>query len=218
MDQKPPLLLPVLLSCLVVLPLPAAGHQPVADIAAAALAARDLGQGGQASVDPALKLSRCARPLQTRVQAAGTVEVSCSDAGWRVYVPVTVRNSRQVLLLKRPLAAGQQVVAEDLGSVERDTAGHAQGLLVDAGQAIGRAARRPLQAGSLLAANDLHARLVVRRGQGVELVTRRGTVEIRVAARALRDGAVGDVISAENLSSRRIVQGSVDADGTLRVR
>lgn len=218
MRQNFRLLPPVLLCCLVALPLHAAGYQPVAQIAAAALAARDLGQGGQASVDPALKLARCRTPLQTRVQSAGTVEVSCSDAGWRVYVPVTVRNSRQVLVLQRPLAAGQQVVAEDLGHVQRDIGGHVQGLLVDAAHAIGRSARRPLQAGSLLAASDLHALRVVHRGQTVELVSRRGTVEIRVAARALRDGAVGDLIGAENLSTRRIVQGIVDADGTLRVR
>lgn len=218
MRQKFRLLLPLLFASLVAPPVHAAAHQPVAQIAAAALAARDLGQGGQASVDPSLKLARCQTPLRTRVQGAGTVEVSCSDAGWRVYVPVTVRNSRQVLVLARPLAAGQQVVAEDLGSVQREIGNHAQGLLVEPAQAVGRTARRPLQAGSLLAANDLHAQRVVHRGQTVELVSRRGSVEIRVAARTLRDGSIGDLISAENLSSRRIVQGIVQADGTLRVR
>lgn len=187
-------------------------------IAAAAVAARDLGQGGQATVDDNLRLARCPEPLATRVSAAQTVEVSCASAGWRVFVPVTVRNAQSVVVLRRPVAAGQTLVAEDLDTVRRDTARSAQALLVDPAQAIGRVARRPLQAGSLVATGDLHAEQLVRRGQQVDLVTRRGSVEIRAVARALRDGAAGDQITVENLSTRRQVQATVASDGTVFVR
>ena len=196
----------------------APGHESTARIAAAALAARDLGQGGQATVDPALRVTRCGEALASRVTGAHTVEVSCPSAGWRVFVPVTVRNEQPVLVLRRAIGAGQTLVAEDLDSVPRDTGRSAQALLVDPAQAVGRVARRPLQAGSLLAASDLHAEQLVRRGAQVDLVTRRGTVEIRVAARAMRDGAVGDQITVENLSTRRQVQATVAADGTVFVR
>lgn len=208
------------LSCwLVCTPLQAApAFEPLPRIAAAAVSALDLGQGGQATVDPNLRLQRCPQPLTTRLAAAQSVEVACPSAGWRVFVPVVVSNTRTVLVLARPLAAGQTIAAEDLQSVARQTAGAAQALLVDPAQAIGRVARRPLQAGSLLSQSDLHAEQLVRRGQTVDLLVQRGSVQVRVAARALRDGALGDSITVENLSSRRVVHGTVQADGTVAVR
>lgn len=215
--------LPILLAALVtVWPLQPAraapDHEPVQRIADAALAALDLGQGGQATVDPMLKVQRCPQPLATRITAARTVQVSCASAGWRVFVPVQVRNQQPVLVLRQPVAVGQVIQAGDLEQQPRDTARIAQAVLVDPAQAVGRTARRALQAGSLLSSGDLHAEKLVRRGAPVELVTRRGTVEIRVAARALRDGSVGDVLAVENLSTRRTVQGVVAADGTVVVR
>ncbi len=58
----------------------------------------------------------------------------------------------------------------------------------------------------------------MRRGQTVDLMIQRGSVQVRVAARALRDGALGDSITVENLSSRKIVHGTVMAAGTVAVR
>lgn len=212
-----PLLLLVLATALPPV-LTATDFEPVPRIAAAAVAALDLGQGGQATVDPNLRLARCAQALQAEVTAAATVKVSCASAGWRVFVPVVAANTRTVLALARAVQAGQTLSADDLTSISRQTAGAAQALLVTPEQAIGRTARRHLQAGSLLAHNDLHAQQLVRRGQNVELLTRRGSVEIRVAARALRDGALGDSVAVENLSTRRTVTGTVQADGTVMVR
>lgn len=192
--------------------------EPVARIAAAALAALDLGQGGQATVDPNVRLARCSQPLLTQVTAARTVQVSCPAAGWRLYVPVTVANTQAVLVLARAVAAGQTLAAADLQLQPRQTAGAAQALLADPQQAIGRVARRHLQAGSVVSQGDLHAQQLVRRGQTVDLLTRRGSVEIRVAARALRDGVLGQTIGVQNLSTQRTVQGTVMADGTVMVR
>mgnify|MGYP002717157843 CR=1 FL=1 len=68
-----------------------------------------------------------------------------------------------------------------------------------------------------LSANDLAAPRLVRRGDAVELVSRRGGVEVRIAGRAMGDGGVNDRVSVENLSSRKIVQGIVGAGGEILV-
>lgn len=189
-----------------------------ARIAEAAVAALDLGQGGQATLDPNLRLARCQQPLATRVAAAATVEVSCAQPAWRLFVPVVASNRQAVLVLARAVAAGQPLVAADLASDERQTAGAAQALLVDPAQAIGRVARRHLQAGSVLSHADLQAQPLVHRGQTVDLLTRRGNVEVRVSARALRDGALGQQVAVRNLSTGKNVQGTVQADGSVMVR
>ena len=193
-------------------------HEPVEHIARAAVDALDNGQGGVATVDPGVRLARCGQALQTRVVRPGTVEVACPAPAWKLFVPVRVANQQQVVVLRHPVRAGQTLTAEDLDVVQRDVANVAQGLMVDPQLAAGRVARRHLQAGALLSTADLHAQKVIRRGDIVDLVTQRGSVVIRVQARASRDAAVGDSLLVENLSSRRSIQGTVAADGTVHVK
>ncbi|MNN01963.1 flagellar basal body P-ring biosynthesis protein FlgA [compost metagenome] len=83
--------------------------------------------------------------------------------------------------------------------------------------AIGQVARRALSAGSLLSATDLVAPRIVRRGDNVALVARRGGVEVRVAGRALGDAGAGERVSVENLSSRRVMQGIAAPGGDVLV-
>jgi len=52
----------------------------------------------------------------------------------------------------------------------------------------------------------------------VTLVSRQGGIEVRMAGRALTAGSPGERISAENLSSRKRVQGVVMDNGEVRVR
>lgn len=200
------------------LPARAASFEPVGRIADAAVAALDLGQGGEATVDPALRLPACAQTLATRVVRAGTVEVSCPQPGWKLFVPVRVRNQRQALVVARPVAAGQTLTSADVELATRDLARVAQGVLVDPALAVGRVVRRPLQVGNLLSTADLQAEKIIRRGDTVDLVVRRGTVEVRINARATKDAAVGDSLLVENLSTRKTVQGTVAEDGTVHVK
>lgn len=210
------LMLPLLL--LLTVPAGASSWQPVASIRAAALSTLAAGSEGEAVVADALRLPACAQPLSAAPTASTTVEVSCPDAGgWRLFVPVKVRHVQTVLVLSRGIAAGEVLAAADIGTAQRDAARIAGAVLSDPAAAIGRVARRPLQAGSLLAANDLVAERLIRRGDTVALVSRHGSVEVRVAGRALGDAGENERVSVENQSSRRIVQGMVAANGDVLV-
>ncbi|HIE5354672.1 flagellar basal body P-ring formation chaperone FlgA [Stenotrophomonas maltophilia] len=197
---------------------PAADWQPVASIRAAALSSLPAGSEGEAQVADALRLPRCGGALQVQPTANTTVEVSCPDAGgWRLFVPVKVRRNQTVLVLARGIAAGETLTAADISTAQRDAARIAGAVLADPNAAIGRIARRPLQAGTLLSSNDLVAQRLIKRGDNVALVSRRGSVEVRIAGRAMGDAGENERISVENLSSRRIVQGTVDARGDVIV-
>ncbi|SFR75715.1 flagella basal body P-ring formation protein FlgA [Stenotrophomonas maltophilia] len=196
----------------------AADWQPVASIRAAALSSLPAGSEGEAQVADALRLPRCGGALQVQPTANTTVEVSCPDAGgWRLFVPVKVRRNQTVLVLARGIAAGETLTAADISTAQRDAARIAGAVLADPNAAIGRIARRPLQAGTLLSSNDLVAQRLIKRGDNVALVSRRGSVEVRIAGRAMGDAGENERISVENLSSRRIVQGTVDARGDVIV-
>ncbi|HIE5651434.1 TPA: flagellar basal body P-ring formation chaperone FlgA [Stenotrophomonas maltophilia] len=196
----------------------AADWQPVASIRAAALSSLPAGSEGEAQVADALRLPRCGGALQVQPTANTTVEVSCPDAGgWRLFVPVKVRRNQTVLVLARGIAAGETLTAADISTAQRDAARIAGAVLADPNAAIGRIARRPLQAGTLLSSNDLVTQRLIKRGDNVALVSRRGSVEVRIAGRAMGDAGENERISVENLTSRRIVQGTVDARGDVIV-
>ncbi|HEL3821657.1 TPA: flagellar basal body P-ring formation protein FlgA, partial [Stenotrophomonas maltophilia] len=176
------------------------------------------GSEGEAQVADALRLPKCGGALQVQPTANTTVEVSCPDAGgWRLFVPVKVRRNQTVLVLNRGIGTGETLTAADITTAQRDAARIAGAVLADPNAAIGRIARRPLQAGALLSNNDLVVQRLIKRGDNVALVSRRGSVEVRIAGRAMGDAGENERVSVENLSSRRIVQGTVDAAGDVIV-
>ena len=196
----------------------AGGWQPVESIRTAALSTLPAGSVGDTTLDSALRLPACAQPLVAQPRAPTTGEVCCRDAGgWRLFVPVKVRRNQTVLILNRGIAAGETLSAADITPAERDVARIAGAALADPAAAVGRVARRTLIAGSLLSANDLVAQRLIRRGDNVSLVSRRGGVEVRVAGKALGDAGENERVSVENLSSRKIVQGMVAASGDVFV-
>lgn len=194
----------------------ASGFQPVESIRAAALSAVADGASAEATLDPALRMPRCGQPLEARRTGSGTVEVGC-PSGWRLYVPVRVSRSQQVLVLVRGVAAGETISEGMFVAERRDATRIAGAALDDPADAVGRAARRTLMAGSVLTAGDLVAARLVRRGDTIALVSRQSGVEVRMAGRALDDAGARERVSVENLSSRRVVQGVVSADGEVLV-
>lgn len=212
-------LLMLLLTCLMLAaPARAGGFQSVDSIRAAALSTLPAGSEGEAVLDSALRLPACPAALQAQPTGTSTVEVSCPQAsGWRLFVPVKVRRNQTVLILNRGLSAGETVTAADITTSTRDASRIAGAALADPAAAVGRVARRTLQAGTLLSASDLLSPRLIRRGDSVELVSRRGGVEVRVAGRALADGGENERVTVENLSSRRVVQGTVAGSGDVLV-
>lgn len=213
------LLLRPMLMFLLALPmtvaLAATGFEPVESIRAAALQAVPGGQA-EASLDPALRMPACGQALEARQATAGTVEVSCPQ-GWRLFVPVKVRRSQPVVVLVRGVAAGEAIPADAVATEARDTSRIAGAALADVSQAAGQVARRTLPAGTVLSAGDLAAPRLVRRGDAVALVSRRGGVEVRVSGRALGDAGENERVAVENLSTRRVLQGRVGPGGDVVV-
>jgi flagellar basal body P-ring formation protein FlgA len=196
----------------------ASDFQPVEAIEAAALAALTPGTEAEATLDRALRLPRCQEALSARVNGSNSVEVSCPQAaGWRLFVPVRIRRSQTVLVLSRGIGAGQPITADAFVAETRDASRIVGAAIADPAQAVGQVARRTLSAGSVLGAGDLVAPRLVRRGDNVALVSRRGGLEVRMAGKALGDAGENERVMVENLSSRRVIQGIVGAGGDIWV-
>lgn len=175
------------------------------------------------SLDARLRLPACATPLATRTasetanRSALHVEVRCDSAGWKLYVPVSVQVQVPVLVALRPLARGASVSAGDVEVQRRDRASVGAQALSDPEQLVGQVVSRPIAAGTVLAAGVMAPLRLVKRGQAVTILGESGSFQIRAQGKALGDGSAGELIRVENLSSRRVVEGRIGTDGSVRV-
>lgn len=210
--------LPLLLCVLLASPAWAMDFQSIDSIRAAALSTLEPGADAQTTLDPGLRMPACPVPLRAQPTGTSTVEVSCPQpAGWRLFVPVKVRRNQDVLILSRGLAPGEMISRADITIERRDVARIAGAALSDPADAVGKTARRLLPAGTLLSASDLESPRLVRRGDMVSLVTRAGGIEVRTTGKALQDAGQNERVSVENVSSHRVIQGTVDASGSVVV-
>ncbi|MEE7546180.1 flagellar basal body P-ring formation protein FlgA [Xanthomonas sp. Kuri4-1] len=209
---------PLLLLVLLAAPAWADGFQSVDSIRAAALSTLGADAEAEATLDPGLRMPACPIALQAQPTASNTVEVACPQpAGWRLFVPVKVRRNQDVLVLARGVGPGETLGAADISIERRDAARIAGAVLSDPASAVGKTARRMLPAGTLLASTDLVAPRLVHRGDIVPLVSRDEGLEVRMTGRALADAGENERVSVENSSSRRVIQGTVDATGAVVV-
>jgi len=213
-----------------------AGAQSVQDLGAVTKAAQDYiaaaaqqATPGEVEVtlgrlDERLQLPACAAALQlflppgARTMGDTTVGVRCdAPKPWTLYVPVRVNMYAQVLIATRPLQRGAVLQADDLKLERRELGGLYGGYLNHAEQAVGMVMRRSLMPGAVVEPSAVEARTLVQRGQSVVLVSRGAGIEVRAAGEALASGPLGALVQVRNLSSKRIVEGTVTDTGLVEV-
>ncbi len=176
------------------------------------------GSSASVSLDANLQMPKCDQPLLAQVGQRGVSEVSCAlPTAWKLYVPVRVVRSQDVIVLARPVGAGQAITADAIVTEKRDAAAIVGAAIYDPAQAIGRVASRTLVAGGPLLETDLMSPRAVRRGEAVMLVVRGGGVDVRAPGKAVGDAGLNERVNVENLGSHRVVQGIVRSGGEVEV-
>ena len=89
--------------------------------------------------------------------------------------------------------------------------------MTDPSEAVDMQMKRSLTAGFALNSNVIALPKLIHRGQRVTLLAQGDGIEVRSEGKALSDGAKGERVSVKNLSSNRIVQGIVSADGLIMI-
>jgi flagella basal body P-ring formation protein FlgA len=172
----------------------------------------------QAMIDERLRLPRCQAELTAHLSNPSTAEVACPDmSGWRLYVPIRTSRVTRALVLTRSLNAGATITMDALTLESRDLARGPMDAVADPLLAIGQVTRRPLAVGSIISLSDLRASALVRRGQSVQLVARAPGVEVRMPGKVMSDASVGETVSVESSSSKRIITGTVSKTGEVEV-
>jgi flagella basal body P-ring formation protein FlgA len=110
------------------------------------------------------------------------------------------------IVATRPVARGGVITAADveLRMVEATarTAG-TRPVADSVERIIGQEARQPLKAGEVVFADQVKSPLLVKRGDLISVGSQGGGVRVRTSARALQDGANGELIQVEALESKQ---------------
>ena len=175
-------------------------------------------------LDSRLKLAACDEPLETYDSpnglngGRGVVGVRCNGVKpWKIYVPVHVAVMEHVVVSRRPLVKGQTLGDEDLRLSEVDTSELRKAYFSHIQDVVGLRAKRSVASGTTLHAGLLQRARLIKRGGQVDIVSISGGLQVRMRGKALADGSRGDRIRVENLSSGRVVSGTVVSSGVVHV-
>ncbi|HVV92274.1 MAG TPA: flagellar basal body P-ring formation chaperone FlgA [Hyphomicrobiales bacterium] len=127
----------------------------------------------------------------------------------------TAVETAAVVVAARDLSPGTVVGTKDVEVVRRPRAGLARQSLSAVASAVGLEARRAIRAGETIRAGDLGEPELVKRGDVVTVVLAAPGMTLTVRGQAMRDGRRGDLVTVQNLLSKRILQGTVT--GTAEV-
>jgi flagella basal body P-ring formation protein FlgA len=123
----------------------------------------------------------------------------------------------EVVMPTRPLTKGETLASADVTLERRPREGLGQDTLADLQAAIGKVVKRPMMPGQPLRAADVQRNEVVGRGDLVNMTYEAPGILVSMRGRASEAGGIGDVITVQNLQSKRILQATVIAAGRVSV-
>jgi flagellar basal body P-ring formation protein FlgA len=89
--------------------------------------------------------------------------------------------------------------------------------MLDAQKITDMSTRRPLRKGDVLRQSDLFATPLVSRNESVILVVEMQGMTLTTRGRAMKGGARGDIVTVQNLQSRRLIEGVITGPGKVTV-
>ncbi len=132
-------------------------------------------------------------------------------------VPVEVEALAEMVVAARTLERGEVLTASDLSLARRDLA-HVQGrFLKTIDEALGLRVKNAVRANLPVRGDWLERVPVIKSGQLVTIVAENEAVKITASGRAKSSGAVGDLITVQNLSSQKDIAARVVDATTVRV-
>lgn len=175
------------------------------------------------SLDPRLRLANCGGKLQTfanaprNSQSRVIARVSCAAPAWTLNVPVEIRRTHTVLVLRRAVGRGETLAVSDVVAQRRELPGLGSPFVSRTEDLAGRLTRRPLPEGTAVTADALNVPLLIKRGQQVTLIAQSSGFEVRAPGKALADAAARQRVRVQNLNSLKVIEGIADNDGIVRV-
>jgi len=146
-------------------------------------------------------------------------ELVAQTSAHPVQLPVSGRVivKKSLPVLTRRLAAGTTIGNSDLNWISVNEEQVTADVIADASGLVGQELRHDQAEGEVLRSRDVISPRLVTRGSLVTLKIETPLMLITAQGRAMQDGAKGDVVRITNVQSNRVVEGTVEASGVVRV-
>ncbi|MCS7150568.1 MAG: flagellar basal body P-ring formation chaperone FlgA [Caldimicrobium sp.] len=122
-----------------------------------------------------------------------------------------------VVILKNNLASKTILTEDDLILESRELSRLPQDVIFRVEEVFGKELRMSLKAGTVLRNSHLNSPTVIRRNQEVEIIAKSKNLLVKAKGIALQNGKIEDLIRVKNLSSQKVIQAKVVADGIVEV-
>ncbi|MFA5081907.1 MAG: flagellar basal body P-ring formation chaperone FlgA [Hydrogenophilaceae bacterium] len=174
-------------------------------------------------IDPRLNLAHCPEPVfalspGSNLWGSGSLAVDCTSPNkWGLYLTYRSVLRGPALLAKRPLPAGTTPGAADVIRDLIEYAGDPGRYPRDLASLRGATLSRPLAKNSPITIDMLRIRPIVRAGQRVRIMIDGNGFQVSQEGIAQSQASAGDNLRLKTPSGR-YVQGTVQPDGTVRVK
>lgn len=132
-------------------------------------------------------------------------------------VEMNVEASATVAVAARQLTRGEAITPENVRFELRRVGADLRRYVTSERELQGKMLAAGVAEGSPIMASALSDRILVKRGDTVNLVARAGRVEVLAVGEARAGGRMGDRVEVLNHSSGRIVVGEITGDKTIKV-
>lgn len=131
-----------------------------------------------------------------------------------VLASINGATATQISVTAHSLDRGSIISESDLESVDDSVLGHRVGLALYAAL-IGKELRRTIAAGQPIYNTDIKMPDLVKRDELVTMLVSHGGMTIAATGKALENGAKGNHIRVQNMTSKLIIEGEIAAPGTV---
>lgn len=167
------------------------------------------------ALDNRTQLSKCRQAVLIDfapgqgLAAKTTLSVRCPDSpGWRLFLPMHVTQRASVWVARHSIANATALQTAQWRRETRDIASLPASAISN-DDLTAYQARMPIAAGAVLTQALVTGKTVVIRGQALSLLTKQGSISIRVNVEAMETGAIGQRIKVRNQSSGNVIEALV---------
>jgi flagellar basal body P-ring formation protein FlgA len=123
----------------------------------------------------------------------------------------------RVPVLTRAILKGDVVTSADFTLERRRRSDLGQDVTGDTTKLVGNSARRALPKGLVLRESDVQRTEVVEKNANVIMFHQQPGIQLTMRGKAQQAGAIGDTITVQNINSKRMVEATITAPGTVTV-
>lgn len=174
-------------------------------------------------INPNLTLPSCDKFLTVtlqgkKIQSNTSVKVTCPGSHpWSIYVNSTIKIEKRIIVSRYELPRQHIIEAKDLTTIERDLHTLRGGYSTTVENIVGKQVKRSIRSGNVIYNYQLQLPDIVKKGDKVHVVAKRGSLSVISSGIALSNAAKGEKIRVENQHSTRIIYAKVIGPGEVEV-